>query len=84
MSLNDVRKACGGIEFPGQESVKHGGFQFAVDDKRSAAITVGDWLPKSSQKIDILCSRELIVLSFYDEKGQVIHVTRIPKAPSRR
>lgn len=77
MSQRKARKLCGGHEFPALESVRNG-FHFTLDEKHLIAITIPGWIPKPDQKIDFFCSRELVVLAYYDERKNIKHLTKLP------
>ena|SRR3989338_10228668 len=79
MTRDEVLGLCGGVEFPAFETIRNG-FVFSIDEKRSASITIPGWAPGHNQKIDFLCSKELIVLVYYNDENQVTHITRLPKA----
>lgn len=73
----EARKACRGFEFPAAESIQKG-FVFAVDKKRTANVTIPGWLPAADQSIDFFCSKEVVVMVYYDKKGIAEYVTRFP------
>ena len=79
MSRDKVIELCGGVEFPAFETVRNG-FVFSIDEKRSGSITIPGWMPGNNQKIDFLCSKELVVLVYYDDHNQATHLTKLPKA----
>lgn len=73
----EARKACRGFEFPAAESIQKG-FVFAVDKKRTANVTIPGWLPAADQSIDFFCSKEIVVMVYYNKEGVAEYVTRFP------
>lgn len=77
VTREEARKACRGFEFPAAESIRKG-FVFAVDKKRSATVTIPGWLPAADQSIDFFCSKEIVVMVYYNKEGAAEYVTRFP------
>lgn len=77
MTRQEARKACAGFEFPASESLDKG-FVFTVDAKKTATARIPGWLPSGDQKIDFFCSRQVVVMAYYNKEDVVEFVTRFP------
>lgn len=77
MTREEVRRACNGFEFIASESINKG-FVFTADSKRIAKVTIPGWLPAEDQKIDFLCSKQIVVMAYYNKENIVEYVTRFP------